>query len=151
VRSYDEARTAAPVLDLTVVPVVARNPEDFAPALSAAVAAHLDALYVVGGGVVLSQKTLILEFAATNRLPSIVGFSRAFVDSGALMYYGEDVTSGIRRAAQYIDRILRGAKPADLPIEMTSQFDFIINLKTARALGLTIPKSVLDQATEIIP
>lgn len=147
-RLYQEAQTGSPALGLTVVPVPAH--EDIALALSAAAGAHLDALYLTSAGLLLGQKAVVLEFAAANRLPTMSGGGREFVDAGGLMFYGEDLTNGVRRSTQYVDRILKGARPADLPIEMTSKFDFIINLKTARALGLTIPKSVLDQATEFV-
>jgi putative tryptophan/tyrosine transport system substrate-binding protein len=91
----------------------------------------------------------VVEFAARNRIVAIYN-ERAWVDAGGLMFYGPNYSAIYRRAAYYVDRILKGAKPADLPIEQPTTFDFIINLKTAQAIGLTIPQHVLLQATELV-
>src|SRR5262249_46270808 len=93
--------------------------------------------------------TRIVDFAIKNRLPLIAG-SRRFVTAGGLMAYGPNIDNNFRRAATYVDKILKGAKPADLPVEQPREFEFVINLKTAQALGLTIPQHVLLQATEVI-
>jgi hypothetical protein len=92
---------------------------------------------------------MIAEFAAANRLPA-VGHDRALAEAGLLLVYGPDLKDLFRRAATFVDRILKGARPGDLPIEQPTKFDFVINLRTAHALGLTIPASVLQQATEFI-
>jgi putative ABC transport system substrate-binding protein len=111
--------------------------------------AGADALVVVYTLRTSRQLTQIVEFAATNRLP-LVSEGREFSDAGGLMTYGPKVVDLYRRAAIYVDRILRGAKPADLPIEQPTKFDLVINLKTAKTLGLTIPQSVLARADQII-
>ncbi len=90
-----------------------------------------------------------MDFAAKNRIPAIYAWREA-VDAGGLMSYGPDLAAQFRRAAYYVDRLLKGAKPADLPVEQPREFEFIINLKTAQALGLTIPEHVLLQTTEVI-
>ena len=97
----------------------------------------------------LSQRLRIVEFAAEARLPAIYEMS-PFVDAGGLMSYGPNVSELIRRSATYVDKILKGAKPADLPIEQPAKFELVINLKSARALGITIPQSVLLQADRVI-
>jgi ABC-type uncharacterized transport system substrate-binding protein len=96
-----------------------------------------------------SQQARILEFVAGTRLPAMF-VRREYVEGGGLMSYGVDFPDVYRRAASYVDKILKGAGPAELPVEQPTKFDFVINLKTARAIGLTIPESVLQQATEVI-
>ncbi len=108
-----------------------------------------DALLVEPSGVTRNHRARIIEFAAKRRLPTIYGGS-VFAKAGGLMSYSADRQDTYRRAATYVDKILRGAKPADLPIEQPTKFDFVINLKTAKALGLTIPPAVLLQATKVI-
>ena len=106
-----------------------------------------DALLVGEGPVISVRRTQIVDFAAKNRLPAMYP-TRPYVDSGGLMSY--NAKPGEPRWAVYIDKILKGRKPADLPVELPTEFDFVINLKTAKALGLTIPQSVLAQATEVV-
>jgi putative ABC transport system substrate-binding protein len=96
-----------------------------------------------------SQQAQILEFVAGTRLPSMF-VRRESAEAGGLMSYGVDFPDVYRRAAAYVDKILKGARPADLPMEQPTKFEFVINLRTARAIGLTIPESVLQQATEVI-
>jgi len=150
VRAYQEALVAAPALGIELLLLEVRTPEDFAAAFAAASRAHPDAIQLGASGVISNERDRILEFIAANRLPSITGSTREWVDGGALIYYGTDVVDQERQTAAYVDRILKGAKPADLPIELPTKYDLIINLKTAKALGLTIPSSVLAQATELI-
>ena len=108
-----------------------------------------DALVVAHSVLALDHRARIIEFTAKRRLPSIYARSR-YVKAGGLMSYGTDAPDLYRQAATYIDKILKGAKPADLPVEPPRKFDFVINLKTAKALGLTIPPAVLLQATKVI-
>ena len=109
-----------------------------------------DGLYaVVGGGVMRPNQKRIAGFALKSRLPS-VGLGRQYADAGGLMSYGRDTADGYRRVAIYVDKILKGAKPADLPIEQPTNFDLVINLKTAKQIGLTIPPNVLARADRVI-
>ena len=108
-----------------------------------------DGLYVSLGPLMLANGKRIAGFALKNRLPSIY-VRREFVDAGGLMSYGADLADSYRRAAVYVDKILKGAKPADLPVEQPTKFEFIINLKTAKQIGLTIPPNVLARADKVI-
>ena len=94
------------------------------------------------GPVITANQKRIVDFALKSRLPSMYGL-REFVDAGGLMYYGADIADSYRRVAYYVDRILKGAKPADLPVEQPTKFELVINLKTAKQIGLTIPPEVL--------
>jgi putative tryptophan/tyrosine transport system substrate-binding protein len=107
-----------------------------------------DGLYAPGGGRPANEKR-IPGFALKSRLPSVYGI-RAYVDAGGLMYYGADLADGYRRAAYYVDRILKGAKPTDLPVEQPTKFELVINLKTAKQIGVTIPPEVLARANRLI-
>ena len=106
-------------------------------------------LYMPGGGVVTSSNERIVDFAVKNRLPSINN-ARAAVEAGGLMSYGADEADSFKRVAYFVDRILKGAKPADLPVEQPTKFEFVINLKTAKQIGLTIPPEVLARASRLI-
>jgi putative tryptophan/tyrosine transport system substrate-binding protein len=108
-----------------------------------------DGLYVLGGPLMRANQKQIVGLALKSRLPSMF-FTRAAVDDGGLMSYGADVADSYRRVAYYVDRILKGAKPADLPIEQPTKFEFVVNLKTAKQIGVTIPPDVLARATKII-
>ena len=103
----------------------------------------------VGGPLIRSNRKRIADFALKSRLPSMY-YNREFVDAGGLMSYGNDEAERYRRVAYYVDRILKGAKPADLPVEQPTKFEFIINLKAAKQIGLTIPPEVLARATQLI-
>lgn len=150
VRDHEEALSVAAALGIELQPLEVRAAEDFADAFAAAGRGHPDAIYIGGSGLMSSQRQRILDFVAASRLPSMTTGSRDSVDRGALMYYNRDDVESKRSAAVFIDRIFKGANPADLPIEKPSKFVLIINMKTAKALGLTIPPSVLAQATELI-
>lgn len=150
VRDYQEALSVAAALGIELQQLEVRAPEDFADAFAAVGRGHPDAIYVGSGPLISSQRPRILDFLAASRLPSMITGARDWVDRGALMYYNRDDAESNTRAAGYVDRILKGANPADLPIAKPSKFDLIINLKTAKALGLIIPPSVLAQATELI-
>ena len=140
---------AARILGQQVRLLPARTADDFAGAFTAGVGWGADALLVPSGTPTLSYPTRVVELAAQHRLPAFYEH-REFIDVGGLVTYGPNFAKIYQRAAAYVDKILKGAKPADLPVEQPATFDFVINLKTARALGLTIPPSVLAQATEIV-
>ena len=106
-------------------------------------------LYVTVGPLILSNGKQIADFALKSRLPSVYN-NRAGVDFGGLMSYGADVADSYRRVAYYVDRILKGAKPADLPVEQPTKFELVINLKTAKQIGVTIPQSLLYRADKVI-
>jgi putative ABC transport system substrate-binding protein len=130
--------------------VEARAPTEIDQAVATASREEAGALVVFGdGGVLLQHRTHIAELAIKHRLPSIFGV-RTFVEAGGLMSYGPNLFERGHRIAAYVDKILKGAKPAELPIEQPTTFDLVINLKTAEALGLTIPPTLLFQATEVI-
>lgn len=126
-----------------------QRPEAFEQAFEAASLGQIDALIAVEDYLVFTDRSRVVDFAAMSRLPAIYGL-REFVDAGGLMSYGTDRRDLFRRCATYIDRILKGARPADLPVERPTKFELAINLKTARALGLTIPSSLLQRADHII-
>jgi putative ABC transport system substrate-binding protein len=139
---------AAQVLGQQVRQVPARTPDDLAGAFRAAVDWGADAL-LVPSSPNTSFATRVVELAAQHRLPALYEH-REFTDVGGLATYGPNYSAMYRSAATYVDRIIKGANPADMPFEQPAIFDFVINLKTAQALGLTIPPSVLGEATEII-
>ena len=140
--------TAARTLALDVAPLEIRRPEDIAPAFEA-LKAQADALYVVQDALVTANRTPIITPALGARLPTIFA-SRDYVQAGALMSYGPNFSEMFRRAAEYVDKILRGTKPGDIPVEQPTKFNLVINLTTAKALGLTVPRSLLARADEVI-
>ncbi len=148
-RYLAETRAAARLLALELQSVEVRNPSDFDAAFETVAGARPSALITLPDGMLLANKTRIIDFAAKNRLPAIFP-DQEFAEAGGLMAYGPSLASNFRRAATYVDKILKGAKPGDLPIEQPTQFEFAINLKTARTLGLTIPPSVLGRADQVI-
>ena len=111
--------------------------------------ARADAVTVQSTNIFFIERTRLVDLAAKNRLPAMY-LSREFVDAGGLMSYGPNVADLHRRAATYVDKILKGAKPGDLPVEQPTKFELVINLKTANALGLTIPPAILARADEVI-
>jgi putative ABC transport system substrate-binding protein len=143
-----EAQTTARALGLDIVTLEIRQAEDIAPAFEA----HkddADALFVGGGPLTTTNRLRINTLALAARLPTICVL-REYVEAGALMSYGPHFSDLFRRAAEYVDKVLRGAKPSDLPIEQPTKFELVVNLKTATALGLTIPESFLLRADEVI-
>ena len=126
-----------------------RSPDDFDKAFEDATRARAGALTIMPGPLFGQNLRRIVDFAAKRRLPSIFHV-REFVDAGGLVSYGPDRSDLFRRAAAHVDKILRGAKPGDLPVEQPTKFELIINLKTAKALGLTIPPALLLRADEVI-
>jgi putative tryptophan/tyrosine transport system substrate-binding protein len=144
-----EIDAASQGLRLTLIPLVARSPDDFAGAFAAAAHGRAEALLVDSSNLAFVHRHLIVESAAKQRLPAVYPLPQ-FADAGGLMAYGVESKDLIRRAAAYVDKILNGAKPADLPVEQPTKFELVINLKTAKALGLTIPPSVLGRADRVI-
>jgi putative tryptophan/tyrosine transport system substrate-binding protein len=136
-------------LGLTIVPVVFRGGGDVADAFEEIQHSRARGLVVFGGPLVLEQRARIIGLALKSRLPAIYTTKQYVVDGGCVSY-GADVTDLWRRAAGYVDKILKGAKPADLPVEQPSKFELVINLKTAKTLGLTIPQTLLLQADQVI-
>jgi putative tryptophan/tyrosine transport system substrate-binding protein len=144
-----ETEAAARAIGVTVQPLEGREPSDLDRLFAAAARQRADALLVFAHGFALLNRGRIIELAARQRLPTMYGY-REFVDAGGLMAYGPNVPAMVRRAASYVDRIVKGAKPGDLPIEQPTTFELVINLKTAKALGVTIPQSILVRADEVI-
>ena len=141
--------SAAQVLDVRLQALSVRAPEDLEPAFAALAAGRADGLLTVASPVLTEWRARITELAAAHRLPALYP-NRELVEAGGLLCYGAAVPDLFRRTAAYVDKILRGAKPGDLPVEQPTRFDFVVNLKTAGALGLTVPQAVLQQATEAI-
>jgi putative ABC transport system substrate-binding protein len=144
-----EAEVAARALGVRLQVVEARGPDDFDRAFSEITRARASALTVFGSSMFFSERRRLVDLAAKNRLPAVYQW-REGVDAGGLMAYGPNIPDLFRRAAGYVDKILKGAKPADLPIEQPTKFELVINLKTAKALGLTIPQSLLQRADQVI-
>jgi len=144
-----ELEVTARSLGLGTQVVEARIPTDIADAFSAATRQRAGALSVLAGSMFFTHRALIAELAVKSRLPTVY-LLREHAEAGGLLTYGVDLRDNFRRAAGYVDRILRGAKPEDLPIEQPTKFELVVNLKTAKALGLTIPRSVLVRADQTI-
>jgi len=147
--SVKALQEAARPFQLQLRTVVARTGADLENAFSAIARERAQAVVVLGFGPYMAARQRLAELALRYRLPTFFSW-RDHVEAGGLMSYGPDLTDLLRRAAIYVDKILRGAKPADLPVEQPTKFELVINLKTARALGLTIPQSLLVRADEII-
>jgi putative tryptophan/tyrosine transport system substrate-binding protein len=139
---------AAHAQGIEVAPLQIRRAQDIATAFES-LNPQADALYVVQDAVIVANRTAIVAFALTRRLPTIFS-ARDFVQAGGLLSYGPNYPGVFRRAADYVDKIMRGAKPSDLPIEQPTKFDLVINLTIARALGVTIPEKLLALADEVI-
>jgi putative ABC transport system substrate-binding protein len=144
-----EANAAARALGVQLQVVEARSPDQFEPAFAAMVRGQADALLTLGDSMFWLHRRRLAELEAKHRLPTMHAL-KEFVEAGSLMAYGPDQADLFRRAAVYIDKILKGAKPGDLPVEQPTRFQLVVNQKTAKALGLTIPRSVLVRADEII-
>jgi putative ABC transport system substrate-binding protein len=125
------------------------DPKDIETAFRAASKGRADAVLVLTSGVLISQRTQIVEIAVKNRLPAIYPNS-LYMDAGGLMTYSASITDMDRRAATYVDKLLKGRTPADLPVEQPMKFEFIVNLKAAKQIGLTIPPNVLVRADKVI-
>jgi putative ABC transport system substrate-binding protein len=148
VQEGDEAQVAARALSMDVVKLEIRRAADIASSFDS-LKDGVDALYVTGDPLFNTNRVRINTFALSARLPTMYPF-RELVESGGLMSYGTNIPDLFRRAAGYVDRILRGAKPADLPVEQAIKFDLVVNLTTAKALRISIPESFLLRADEVI-
>ena len=144
-----EAQAAGPALGLAILPMEVRTSDELEAQFAVMTSVHADALLTFGDPFTSTHHRRILDFAAKSQWP-VVYFWREFVEVGGLMSYGPNLRDLFRRAATYVHKILHGAKPADLPVEQPMKFEFVINLKTAKALGLTIPPTLLFQADEVI-
>lgn len=146
---YREATVAASALGLALIPVEVREARDFEPSFAQMQQKQAQALFLIGDRLTLPHRRRIADLALAHRLPTIFSLE-GYVREGGLMFYGPSWPDAMRRAAHYVDKILRGAAPADLPVEQPAKFELVLNLKTARALGLKIPQSVLLRADELI-
>ena len=140
---------AARALRLTLQPWEVRSADDFDRVFASMGKQRPDGLYVASGPLIRPNRKRIAGFTLKSRLPSMY-YNREFVNAGGLMSYGADLADSYRRVAYFVDRILKGAKPADLPVEQPTKFELVINLKTARQIGLTIPQSMLYRADKVI-
>jgi putative ABC transport system substrate-binding protein len=143
-------QAAASQLGFTLTRVEVPKAEDLSEGLAAILRERAEALFVQPHPISVNYRAQIAEFALKNRLPSATYGVREFVDAGGLLSYGHSLADDYRRVASYVDKILKGAKPGDLPIEQPTTFELVINLKTAKALGLTIPPSLLQRADQVI-
>lgn len=144
-----EVETAARVLQLAILPLQLRRRDEIEAALGRVRAWHGDAIYVMQGAENSAVRDVIVEFASSSRLPAVYP-QRNYAEAGGLISYGSDFDANYHRAATYVDRILKGARPGDLAIEQPTRFELVVNLATARALGLAIPQSVLVRADRVI-
>ncbi len=145
----EETEKAARVLGLSVALVELTRAEGLDRALGEVSRTRAQALFVINTAVTITHRARVVDFALKSRLP-LVGTQSGWAEAGALMNYASSLTDASRRAAVYVDKILKGAKPADLPVEQPTKFELIINLKTAKALGLTIPPALLQRADQVI-
>jgi putative ABC transport system substrate-binding protein len=146
---YKETQSAAGSLQLQLQSVEVSRADDFERAFSALTTGRAEALIVVNSPFAFAVRDQVASLAQKHRLPSMYGL-REYVDAGGLIAYGSNLADGWRRAATYVDKIIKGAKPGDLPVEQPTKFELVINLKTAKALGLTIPPSLLRRADHVI-
>src|SRR5262249_53304035 len=143
-----EVQASARTLGIEVAPLEIRRAEDIVPAFQV-LRAQANALYVVQSALINANRTRIFTFALSAKLP-IMFSTRDWVHAGALMSYGPNIPSLFRRTAEHVDKILRGTKPADIPVEQPTKFELVVNLTTAKAIGLTIPEAFLLRAYEVI-
>lgn len=148
-KAIADLKAAAPSLAIKLSFVSARTPKEFGPAFSAMTRAHAEALYALPDAFFVSHQRTLLKLASKARLP-VISLAASFADAGALMSYGPGLDDLFYRSAGYAVKILRGAKPSDLPIEQPTKFELIVNLKSAKALGITIPESILVHADKVI-
>jgi putative tryptophan/tyrosine transport system substrate-binding protein len=142
-------KDAAQVLKLQLQVLEVREPRDFGGAFEAARKARAEAVNTLTSAFLSAHRKQVVESAEKTKLPVIYS-NRSFVDAGGLLFYGPSVEENFRRVATYINKILKGAKPADIPVEQPTKFEFVINLKTAQQIGVTIPPNVLARADRVI-
>ncbi len=147
--AFGEAQTAARAAGLQLQSLQVRVPGDFVAAFEAVTQGRAEALLDGGGPLLANNRKRILDFAATKRIP-VIGRARLWVEDGALMAYGANATDQWRQAASYVDRIIRGADPAVLPVALPTTFELLVNLRTAQTLGITFGPSFLDQVTDMV-
>jgi putative ABC transport system substrate-binding protein len=146
---FEQAQVAAPAVGLTVRSAEVRDTRELDVAFEAIIREHPDGLLLLVDPFTISQRARIVEFAVEQQLPTIYE-SSDFVDVGGLISYGPNINDLFRRAATYVDKILKGAKPADLPVEQPTKFELVINMSAAKALGITFPDSILLRADKVI-
>lgn len=146
---FRETNSVAPSVGVDVRSLEVRDPREMEAAFDAVAKKRPDGLLLLADPLTFSMRERIVEFARENRLPAIYE-TREYIEAGGLMSYGPNIVEQFRRAAYYVDRILKGAKPADMPIEQPTKIELLVNLSTARALGITIPPSILSAADQII-
>jgi putative ABC transport system substrate-binding protein len=146
---FKQTQDASRDLAIEIRSLEVRGPAGFHTAFETAMQQRADALVIVGDPLTVDHRALIADFATKSRLPTMFG-GRDFVLAGGLMSYGTDIPDLFRRSAGYVDKILKGEKPADMPVEQPTKFEFIINLKTAKALSLTVPPTLLARTDEVI-
>ncbi len=144
-----ETKAAARTLGVAVQPVEARGPDDFQSALSTITKMRAGALVVLPSSLFVAHRHRLADLLIRERMPAVF-FRREFVEAGGLMYYGPSYADQYRRAATYVDKILKGTKPADLPVEQPTRFELVINMKTAKTLGITFPQTILIRADQVI-
>jgi putative ABC transport system substrate-binding protein len=147
--AYKELEAAANVAKVQLRAFEVRSPEEITPQLEAAKAAGAGGLVILEDPLTFSQRSEIGTLASRLRLPAVYGY-REFVEAGGLMSYGTDHGAQWRHGAEIVDRILKGAKPADIPVEQPTRFELVVNLKTAKASGFTIPPTIMIRADEVI-
>ena len=145
----EQFKALAPSLSMKLIFVAAHRVEDFGAAFSVINTSHAQALYIIDDGFFWGHRTSLLKMAMKARVPVIYG-TREFVTEGALIYYGVSLAEQARQSARYIDKILKGAQPSDLPIEQPSKFELVINLRTAQTLGIKVSESMLRRADEVL-
>jgi putative ABC transport system substrate-binding protein len=148
-QGFKEIEIAAPGLGLEVQSLQVPSPSNFESAFKAAITGKVRAIHILPSGLINSHRNRIVEFAISNRLPTMFS-GAAHVEAGGLLSYAPNAPDLYRRAATYVDKILKGAKPADLPVEQPTKFELVINIKTARQIGMTIPPAVLARADRVI-
>ena len=145
----EQLKAAAPPLSIELTFVSARTPEEIGPAFGAATRARAQALYVIEDGLFFNARLTLVQLASKGKLPAVY-WQRNFADDGGLMSYGANVLDSVRRSTRYVDKILKGAHPRDLPIEQPTQFELVVNLRAAQGLGLRVPESILLRADKVI-